>query len=179
MGRAIETGSALEIRPVQLGDAAGLQLAIDSVARERRYLATLEGPPLDAVRAFLEQLSRTGVQVVALDGRAVVGWCDIQVNPREGFRHSGVLGMGVLRLYRRRGLGRRLLREALDCAVARGVLRVELEVFAGNTAALALYESLGFRHEGVKVDARRLDDRSENIVCMAWLGGTDSHRVGE
>jgi ribosomal protein S18 acetylase RimI-like enzyme len=43
------------------------------------------------------------------------------------------------------GLGRALMDVVLERARARGCRRVELDVNDGNPAALALYESLGFR----------------------------------
>ncbi len=45
----------------------------------------------------------------------------------------------------RRGCGERLLRELLDYARRRGVLRMSLEVRESNRAAQALYEKVGFR----------------------------------
>lgn len=46
---------------------------------------------------------------------------------------------------RRRGVGRRLLAEVVSATRTAGGARVTLEVARGNTAALALYESAGFR----------------------------------
>ena len=47
--------------------------------------------------------------------------------------------------WRRRGLGRELLRLAGAGAAARGVCRVRLHVATDNAAALALYRSEGYR----------------------------------
>ena len=63
-----------------------LQAAIDAVARERRYLAAVSGFPLEQTRQFVASVAAAGgVQHVALDDGSVVGWCDIQRNPFEGF----------------------------------------------------------------------------------------------
>jgi ribosomal protein S18 acetylase RimI-like enzyme len=48
---------------------------------------------------------------------------------------------------RRRGLGRALVEAALDYARQRGCREVHLLVDPENAAALALYESLGFRRD--------------------------------
>jgi ribosomal protein S18 acetylase RimI-like enzyme len=45
---------------------------------------------------------------------------------------------------RRRGVGRALVQLALQRAIARGALRIELDTSETNRAAIALYESLGF-----------------------------------
>jgi ribosomal protein S18 acetylase RimI-like enzyme len=79
-----------------------------------------------------------------------VGWCDIIRNPHEGFRHVGRLGMGILPDYRGRGLGKQLAIQTIRAARQVGMERIELEVFASNGVAIALYRALGFVTEGTK-----------------------------
>jgi ribosomal protein S18 acetylase RimI-like enzyme len=161
----------VELRTARPEDLASFRACLDAVARERRWLAMVEAPPLEAVRSFVEAGRTRGVQqVLALDAARVVGWCDVSPQPLEGFRHSGDLGMGVLDGYRERGLGGRLLEAALAGAREGGLARVGLEVYASNSRALALYRRFGFAQEGMKRAARILDGRSEDILCMAlWL----------
>jgi ribosomal protein S18 acetylase RimI-like enzyme len=101
-----------------------------------------------------------------------VGWCDIVRNPYEGFRHVGRLGMGLLPDYRRRGVGRQLAGQAIEAARQIGIERIELEVFASNTVAIALYRALGFVTEGTKRRARKLDGEYDDNVVMALFGDT-------
>lgn len=160
----------VELRPAAPGDLESFWRCLDAVARERRYLALVEAPPLDEARAFVEDARRRGMlQVVAVAQGEVVGWCDVIRKPYAGFEHSGTLGMGLLPAYRGQGLGARLLAAALQGARGLGLTRVELEVFASNERAIALYAHRGFAREGVKRGARVLDGRTEDIVCMAWL----------
>ncbi|HSD25668.1 MAG TPA: ribosomal protein S18-alanine N-acetyltransferase [Vicinamibacteria bacterium] len=56
-----------------------------------------------------------------------------------------VMNLAVAPGARRRGLGRRLLAFALRRAARAGARAAFLELRVGNQAALALYESLGFR----------------------------------
>ena len=167
--RAID-GRGMKIRASQPEDAEAFRRVLDSVARERIHLALVEAPPLDSVRSFLASIGPSrSVQLLALDQDSVVGWCDIIVDRRLGFHHSGNLGMGLLPTYRGKGLGRELLRQTMSAAADNHVTRVALEVFEGNRRAIALYEQFGFAHEGIKKRARVIDGRSENIICMAWL----------
>jgi len=78
-----------------------------------------------------------------------VGWCDVAVRPRPTQRHSGILGMGVIREYRGKGIGRALLQATLASARAGGLRRIELTVRADNDPARRLYESFGFVTEGL------------------------------
>lgn len=159
---------------------ASLQQCLDAVACERRFLAFVEAPPVQAVTAFVEALlNGAGVQVLALDEKAsVVGWCDVVRNPREGFRHTGQLGMGVLPSFRGQGIGNRLTRATIDAAWAANLERIELEVFATNDVAVRLYRKLGFELEGAKRNARKLDGATDDVLLMALLRGRASERGG-
>ena len=150
---------------------AGFHQCVDAVARERRHLGLVAGPPLAAAAAFVRRVvAGAGVHLVALEeGEAVVGWCDIARYEPEGFRHAGRLGMGLLPHVRGRGLGHRLAAAALEHAGEQGFERVELEVFASNARAIALYRRLGFVQEGVKRRARKLDGAYDDDVLMALL----------
>jgi len=116
-----DSSSDFTIRPSIPADAEAVWRCLNSVARERRHIAMVEPPTLEEVHSFLRTLADRGViQFVALAGSQVVGWCDVTRKPIEGFRHSGVLGMGLLQAYRRRGLGSALLRAVLAEAQSRG-----------------------------------------------------------
>ena len=161
----------IRIVPTTEAHIEGLQRCVDAVARERLWLGFVEGPPLMQTRAFVDMILRgAGVQFVALDDAGeVVGWCDVVRLDQESFRHGWRLGMGLLPTVRGRGVGRRLAEAAIAAARAKGAERIELEVFASNTRAIALYERLGFVREGVKRHARKLDGAYDDVVQMALL----------
>ena len=148
----------------------GFHAVLDSVAREGKYLAFLEAPPIDKLRKFVRVTRDRGLpQFVALVDERVVGWCDISSLERPVFAHSGVLGLAVSAKHRGCGIGEALLRAALQAAQARGLTRVELTVREHNTVATELYRKLGFRIEGVKKNAVRVHGQYEDLVCMALL----------
>jgi RimJ/RimL family protein N-acetyltransferase len=151
--------------------APSFHAALDAVARERRWLALLEAPPLGRVERFVaDVIAEHGIQWFAIDAAdRVVGWCDILRNPLPAFHHGGRLGVGVVAAWRGQGLGRTLCTVALDDAWSEGIERVELEVFPSNAHAIALYASLGFAREGVRRCARRVDGVYEDVVLMAAL----------
>ena len=146
----------------------GFHRCLDSVARERRYLAFVQAPPFESAREFvLSNIANNVPQFVALSGNDVVGWCDISPMRREGFTHCGTLGMGVREDFRRLGIGTRLLEQTIGEAREMGLERIELEVFASNAAAIKLYEKAGFVVEGVKEKGRKLDGEYDDLVGMA------------
>jgi RimJ/RimL family protein N-acetyltransferase len=159
-----------EIRAIRASDADAFHACLGAVAREGRYLALLDAPPIDRTRAFIEENVRNGVpQVVAVRGDQVVGWCDIQAPWHDTLKHTGSVGMGLLPDYRGRGLGTQLLTRCLDWARDAGITRVELEAREDNVDALALYRRLGFVQEGIKARGMRVHGEYVNTVIMALL----------
>lgn len=133
------------IVPIAEEHIDGFRGAVDSVAREHLYLAMLEAPPIEAVREFVQTNIRCGYpQFVALVRDSVVGWCDVIPGSRPVFRHSGVLGMGVIRDYRGQGIGTELMKKTVQSAKVIGITRIDLTVRTDNEGAKKLYEKFGF-----------------------------------
>lgn len=164
------TKADFQIVPIAEEHIAGFHAAVDSVARQRRYLAMLEAPPLEESAAFVRHNIRAGnPQFVALAERRVVGWCDITPERRATMAHGGVLGIGVLESHRGYGIGPALLRRTLDQAKQTGFKRVELTVREDNLRAKALYELAGFVTEGVKRKAALFDGKYYDLILMSLL----------
>lgn len=158
------------IRPTIDDDVPALNELVTAVARERAYLGSTDGFGLEQTRGYLAHLRQTGgIALVAVDGDRVVGWIDIARGPFEGLTHYGRLGMGLAAEVRGRGFGRLLLARALDEAFGQGLDRVELEVFASNTRAVALYRRTGFVEEGCRRCARKLDGMCDDILMFGLL----------
>lgn len=161
---------SITIEPIRDAHVESFHKALDTVSRERRYLTLLEAPPLDNVRTFVRGMIADGhPQYVALNDDEVIGWCDIRRSERPSHAHRGTLGMGIVDGYRDRGLGRRLITATLDAARAIGLRRVELDVHANNSRAIALYEKVGFQREGLARDAIFIDGRYIDSIGMALI----------
>jgi L-amino acid N-acyltransferase YncA len=160
----------VDIVPIEEGHIEGFHRTLDFVARERRYLAFLEGPPLEGTRAFvLDHIKRGLPQFVAISAGEVIGWCDITPRERPVYAHAGVLGMGLLPQFRGQGIGIGLIRRSLAAARAFGFHRVELTVREDNANAIELYNKVGFETEGVQRHAMQVDGAYENLIFMAVL----------
>lgn len=81
--------------------------------------------------------------VAERDGETA-GYIGVQEICGEGY----VTNVAVLPQYRRKGIGERLVREAVRGAKLRGCDFLSLEVRFGNEAAIRLYERLGFQRQG-------------------------------
>jgi len=148
-------------------DVDGFRDCLDAIARERRWLGFLKAPSRKEILGFL--LRERPIQFLAEEEGWVVGWCDVTPDTREGFRHQGILGIGVLPDFRRRGIGRALLGRTVRAGLESGLIRIELEVFASNGRAIRMYERAGFQVEGRKRFGRVLDGEVEDVVIMALL----------
>ena len=79
----------------------------------------------------------------ALEGDTVIGTC---AAIRKGDDEFELAKLAVTPTAQGRGLGRRLVETVVRFAASRGARRVSLVSNSGLTAALRLYESLGFEH---------------------------------
>ena len=130
------------VRPAAADDARAMAELFAAVAVERTGIAT--EPPVDIdERTALFARTAAG-SVVAVGGGQIVGMLHVEVS-RHGF---GEIGMLVDRDWRGCGVGRALVQAAISWARGRGLHKLCLEVFAHNTAAIALYRKSGFVEEG-------------------------------
>ena len=161
-----------EVRKITVADAPSFRECLDAVARERKFLAQVEAPPLERMEQFVaDSVSKDAAQYVAVNDGKVIGWCDIFPHWAYALQHVGVLGMGVLGPYRGQGLGRRLILQTLAHAREQGIFRVTLEAREDNAKAIRLYESVGFKHEGRAPCAMRFDGVFYTGATIALLQG--------
>jgi RimJ/RimL family protein N-acetyltransferase len=160
--------TCVRIEPMMLDHVEGYRRALDVVARERKYLTMLEAQPEpDTLRFVKSSLENWNPMMVALAGDKVIGWCDVRREFFPSRAHRGTLGMGLLPEWRGRGVGRRLLEATLAQARRSGFKRIELDVHADNSRAIALYEKAGFVREGVVRDASLIDSVFRDAILMA------------
>ena len=161
----------IPVRPIRNEDAPGFRAALDAVCRERRYLAALEAPSEERVAAFVgRNVERGFPQFVAESEGRIVGWCDaIPGDAAAGTAHVGSLGMGVIREFRGRRIGRRLLGATIRMAREIGLAKVELSVYASNAPAIALYWKHGFAEEGRKRRGRCVDGVYDDVLLFALM----------
>jgi len=161
----------VEIVAIREEHIDGFWQCLDSVARERRWLGGFEAYPIESTREFIMgMIENDNPQFVALDSDKVVGWIDISPSRLPVSTHVGGLGMGLMKGYRGQGLGSKLMQAALDKAREKGLKRVELEVYPHNEAGIALYKKFGFREEGRRIKAAKLDEGYVDLIQMGlWF----------
>ena len=165
----------MNIRRATPADAKALVQHIKAIASEPARTAPLDPDEVMDVgqeRALIEQFadSPRAVMMVAEQDGVIVGDITVRcISPRRSLEHVASLGMSVHSGYRRRGIGRALLEAGIAWAKGIGITRLELAVFADNAPAIALYEAMGFVHEGRRRHFVRFGDHYIDDLVMARL----------
>ena len=165
--------SIVKVRAAREADAEAMVAYMDALMAEGLDTVSQTAAPGladERERLFKATLSGRALILIATAGDEVIGALDLWGGERADNRHAGWFGMSVAKPWRRRGVGRALLMAAIEETRGwPGFCRIELEVTAWNTAAIGLYEALGFRLEGRKVKAVNLRGRPEDMLVMALI----------
>ena len=183
MNPAHEQVAKLRIRPANEADLAPFFAYLDDHLRDNGA----GGTPLFQPQAREQARMPAGLRLAFIKGLGVAvgepGWrrlwlalgptgniaghIDLRARPEPAASHRAMLGMGVHRLARRRGLGMQLLDTTIAWAGAEpGIDWVDLEVLADNEPAVALYLRAGFRMIARIEDMVRVDGASYDLCYM-------------
>lgn len=98
-------------------------------------------------KAYADALSNENAYyLVAEQDHCVVGCCGLW----QSFEEADICNVVVAESRRRQGIAERMLSALMAAGEGRGVQHFTLEVRSGNTAAVHLYEKLGFAAEGIR-----------------------------
>ena len=89
-----------------------------------------------------------GILLLAESGEAVLGFC--LVFSRVDSPAARLYSIAISKAARGQGLGKKLLRKAESLAREQGFKSIRLEVAAGNSVAIGLYQKLGYEIFGHK-----------------------------
>lgn len=157
------------IHPLGLAEAEVYLALVNAIKDEGRYLFATLRFALEDTKKYIGAHEKAGNPVLgAFDVRngTLLGWIDINIGGIQELAHIGTLGMGVRKDARRQGVGGALMDACLAQARRLGLEKLELEVFASNEAALAMYKKKGFFEEGARLKKRKFEGRYDDLVCM-------------
>lgn len=165
----------ITVREATPADAATLVAHLRELAAEPGIdipLAPDEVIGVEQEKHVLEEFARSprAIMLIAQAEGQLVGELSLKaISSRRAVSHVATLGMSVKQAWRRKGVGRELLTAALEWAPTAGIKRIELYVYARNTAAIRLYEQFGFEHEGRRRAFIREGDTYLDDLIMARL----------
>jgi L-amino acid N-acyltransferase YncA len=104
---------------------------------------------------------------VAESDNRVIGWLDFKkFLPRCAYRGTAEISVYVDEKFRRRGVARRLLEEAIARAPSLGINVMVGLIFAHNEPSLKLFERLGFERWGLLPRIAQLDGLKRDLTIM-------------
>jgi RimJ/RimL family protein N-acetyltransferase len=125
--------------------------------------------------AWISEIERGAIlSLLAVRNGQVVGCSALVRDPHSWSPHVGEIRMVVSPEVRGQGVGRALSQETFALALGAGLEKLTVQMTVDQRGAITLFESLGFRAEGLLRDqVRDVDGRKHDIVVF----GHDVARV--
>ena len=118
--------------------------------------------------AWINEIEQGAItSLLALKDGRVAGCGTLVRDPHSWSPHVGEIRMVVSLDVRGQGVGRALLQETFAIALGAGLEKLSAQMTVDQRAAIALFESLGFKAEALLRDhVRDLDGKTHDIVVL-------------
>ena len=162
-------------------DAGELEFRLMSRADEALVLEFARGLPTHdllflprnisqpkVLSAWVKEIERGDiVSLLAVKDGKVVGCGTLVRDPHSWSTHVGEIRMVVSSDVRGQGVGKALSQETFALALCAGLEKLSVQMTVDQQAAIALFESLGFKAEALLRDhVRDVDGRKHDIVVL-------------
>ena len=158
----------MKIRDAHETDLPAIIDIYNAAIAMRIATAQLEPVTLEERRNWLCDHSpdRHPFWVMEID-REIAGWLSLKsFLPRCAYRGTAELSVYVDEKFRRRGIGKRLIEEAISRGPSLGINAIAGLIFAHNEPSLKLFEQLGFERWGLLPRIARLDGLERDLTIM-------------
>ena len=165
---AIAATEEMKIRDATESDLPAIIKIYNAAIATRIATAQLEPVTLDDRRNWLKEHSpnRHPFWVLEID-RQIAGWLTLKpFLPRCAYRGTSEVSVYVDEKFRRRGIARTLLEEAIRRAASLQISAMVGLIFAHNEPSLRLFEQLGFERWGLLPRVAQLDDVERDLTIM-------------
>jgi phosphinothricin acetyltransferase len=160
--------SAMTFRDATARDLPAIIDIYNAAIATRTATAQLDPVTLESRKDWLNEHSpdEHPFWVLQMDGQ-VVGWLTFKsFLPRCAYRGTAELSVYVHETFRRRGVARRLLEEAIKRAPALGISALVGLIFAHNEASIRLFGQLGFTRWGLLPRVARVEEVERDLTIM-------------
>ncbi|MEG1411149.1 MAG: GNAT family N-acetyltransferase [Terrisporobacter sp.] len=138
---------------------------LNKIIDEGIYLGTTFRFPYDSTVELIKSNIKDKIPFLFLinsENDKVVGWCE--ASPKD--LTTCTLGIGILKEFRNKGYGRKLIEEIISICKRQGYEYLELQVKYNNKTAIHLYESIGFVMRDIIIDELEDDNYKEDLIEM-------------
>lgn len=167
--RAVKlNGNTVQLTAMNAGDGAALAAFVKTLSAHDLTFVRRDITHPKVLDAWMRAVDEGGiVSLAAREGDTLVGCTAIVVDALSWSRHVGELRVLVAPEWRGRGLGRVLIQECFALALGLGLSKLTVQMTVDQTAAIAVFEELGFRAEAVLRD--QVKDRDGQLHDLALL----------
>jgi L-amino acid N-acyltransferase YncA len=158
----------LRIRDALESDLPAIIDIYNATVPTRMVTAELEPTTVEARLPWFREHSpdQYPFWVAESDGH-VIGWLDFKrFMPRCAYRGTAEISVYVDEKFRRQGVARCLLEEAMARGRSLRITAMLAPIFAHNEPSLRLFEQLGFERWGLLPRIARLDGNERDLVIM-------------
>ena len=156
------------IRDAVEADLPAIVEIYNATVPTRMVTAELEPTTVEARLPWFREHSpgQHPLWVAESEGR-VIGWLDFKkFLPRAAYRRTAEISLYIDEKFRRRGMGQRLLEQAIARAPSLGVTALVGLIFGHNEPSLKLFQLLGFERWGFFPGVAQLDGVERDLVVM-------------
>jgi phosphinothricin acetyltransferase len=164
-----DRSAPLQLRDATPEDLPGIVAIYNSTIPSRQVTADLEPISVESRRGWLTAHAQAGrpVWVLADPTGTVAAWFSFDsFYPRAAYDGTAMVAVYVDPAWRRHGLGRRLLREALARAPGLGLHTLLGYIFGHNEPSLQLFAAEGFARWAHLPGVAILDGQARDLVIV-------------
>jgi L-amino acid N-acyltransferase YncA len=159
----------VRIRDATLEDLASIVEIYNSIIPDRIVSADTEPVSVEQRLPWLYEHdpARRPIRVAEEDGQ-VVGWLSLRDfwDGRPAYNETAEIGIYVKEGHRGKGIGGRMLEEAIGRAPDLGIKTLIAGTFAGNELSLRLFERFGFERWAFFPRVAELDGNEQDLVVL-------------
>lgn len=170
---ALRNGRGVELRLMTPEDAGVLHEFFCRIPPEDLLFLRRDVTDRPVIDQWADRVRRSAiVTVFAFEGERLVGEASLHLSNTPWTEHIGEVRVVVDRSMRQSGLGTRLTSEIFLEAIQRGIQKIVAEMTIEQKAAIAVFQKLGFRVEGLlRNHVRDREGTPHDLVLM----GHDTH----
>ncbi|BCS87370.1 GNAT family N-acetyltransferase [Pseudodesulfovibrio sediminis] len=137
----------------------------NSTVRSRQSTADTEEVSVESKRSwFRGHVPGKRPILVHEEGEQIAAWVSFEsFYGRPAYRHTAEISIYIAPEFRRQGLGRRLLQEALELCPALCIKTILGYIFSHNEPSLKLFQSFGFEQWAHLPDIAEMDDQEYSL----------------
>ena len=162
-------GQTYTLRMMTLADGPALRAFAAALPAHDRLYMRRDLSADEGIGSWLKDIEDGNIySLLAVDGEGVAGFSTVHLNNLEWTRHVADIRVATATRTRRTGLGRLLVREGFNLALALDIEKLMARMTPDQSGARVLFEELGFTPEALLKDY--VKDREGNYHDMLIKG---------